>query len=218
MFQIVNDLFQSDFKNFLAFKWWTLAYFLYQLPRFSTDLDFDLIQETPNLMENVAKILQKYGTIKDEKEKQFTYFFLLDYGSHEHNIKVEISKTKYQNTEYAPINFFGKSILAMSPSSMFAHKLVALSERMKNRDLFDVDFFFKQHFPLNQAIITERTQLSYPDFLAKLVELIPQYFKANTILAEIGDLINEKQKAFMKTQMVEEVLWFLRLELFKLQK
>ncbi|MBR4633571.1 nucleotidyl transferase AbiEii/AbiGii toxin family protein [bacterium] len=32
----------------------------------------------------------------------------------------------------------------MKQSSIFAHKLVALSERMKNRDLFDVDYFFKQ--------------------------------------------------------------------------
>jgi predicted nucleotidyltransferase component of viral defense system len=45
----------------------------------------------------------------------------------------------------------------MSPDSIFANKLVALYERFKNRDLYDVNFFLKNEFPLNEGIITERT-------------------------------------------------------------
>ena len=100
MFQILNDIFDSELKDYLAFKWWTLAYFIYQLPRFSTDLDFDIIQPCPDIMDKVEDIIKKYWIIKDKKNKKFTYFLLLDYGSSEHNIKIEISKKKYENTEY----------------------------------------------------------------------------------------------------------------------
>ena len=87
---------------------------------------------------------------------------------------------------------------------------------MKNRDLFDVDYFFKQWFPIKKEIITERTWLSYKEFLEKLLVIIPQNYKPNTILAEIWDLISNKQKEFMKMKMVDEVLWFIQLELFKI--
>jgi len=214
MFQILNDVFDSELKNVLAFKWWTLAYFVHQLPRFSTDLDFDIVSPCPDIMEKMENIVKKYWVVKDKKDKQFTYFLLLDYWSIEHNIKIEISKKQYKNTKYELVNFFWKQIRAMEKSSIFAHKLVALSERMKNRDLFDVDFFFKQGFPIDKDIIIERTWWTYKEFLEKLLIIIPKEFKHNTILAEIWDLISNKQKDFMKTKMVDEVLWFIKLELF----
>ena len=216
MFQIINDIFDSDLKDILAFKWWTLAYFVYQLPRFSTDLDFDIISPCKDVIEKVENVVKKYWTIKDKKDKQHTYFLLLDYWSDEHNIKIEISKKQYKNTEYEIVNFFWKQIRTMNKSSIFAHKLVALSERMKNRDLFDIDYFFKQWFPIKEDIIIERTWLTYKEFLEKLLVVIPKEFKPNTILAEIWDLITNKQKDFMKTKMVEEVLGFIKLELFKI--
>ena len=80
MFQILQTLFNSEAKDSLAFKWWTLCYFLYHLPRFSTDLDFDLIKPFPNIMEYIEKLLQSLDVeIKDIKDKRFTYFFLVSY-------------------------------------------------------------------------------------------------------------------------------------------
>jgi predicted nucleotidyltransferase component of viral defense system len=45
----------------------------------------------------------------------------------------------------------------MAPDSIFANKLVALYERFKNRDLYDINFFLKNKFPLNELVIEERT-------------------------------------------------------------
>lgn len=214
MFQILNEIYSSELKDKIAFKWGTLAYFLYGLPRFSTDLDFDLIAPDPRIMDKLKTMLNPYWRIKDEKDKANTYFFLLNYGEHEHNIKIEVSKKMYTNTHYSIVNFFWKPILAMDKQSIFAHKLVALSERFKNRDLFDVYYFFSSLFPIDQSIIQERTKLNYPDFLVQLSRSLPEHFTANTILAEIWDLITEKQKYFMKTKIVAEVQSYLELEKF----
>ncbi len=220
MFQILNAIYsEQKLKNILAFKGWTLCYFLYNLPRFSTDLDFDITWDTKTEfttehIQILQTILKKFWTIKDEKDKRFTYFFLLSYQDGQHNIKIELSKKHYKNTKYEQKNFFGKNILAMSEQSIFAHKLVALSERWKNRDLFDVYFFFKNNFPLDQTIITERTGKSSSDFFTSLNDTLPKHFSSTTILAEIWDLINEKQKYFMKHHMVEEVQSFLQFTAF----
>ena len=47
----------------------------------------------------------------------------------------------------------------MDKASIFANKLVALTDRkiMVNRDLYDICFFYKNNFPINEKIITERT-------------------------------------------------------------
>jgi predicted nucleotidyltransferase component of viral defense system len=41
--QLLIAISQSKYGNILGFKGGTLAYFLYGLPRFSTDLDFDIL-------------------------------------------------------------------------------------------------------------------------------------------------------------------------------
>jgi predicted nucleotidyltransferase component of viral defense system len=86
----------------------------------------------------MRKILIKYGTIKDEYDKNFTIFFLLDYGQHHKNIKVELSKKSSKYDAYETINFYGTDISAMTKEGIFANKLLALYRRYKNRDLFDV--------------------------------------------------------------------------------
>ena len=44
MFEIVSEIYKLDLSKKLAFKGGTLCYFLYDLDRFSTDLDFDAIE------------------------------------------------------------------------------------------------------------------------------------------------------------------------------
>jgi predicted nucleotidyltransferase component of viral defense system len=80
LFNILKDIYQSPLKSQMMFKGGTLCYFYYQLGRFSTDLDFDYLG-TESPMNSIRTILQQYGSIKDEYEKQWTYFFLLDYGN-----------------------------------------------------------------------------------------------------------------------------------------
>ena len=78
----------------LGFKGGTAAYFFYGLERFSVDLDFDLLEEDKQgeVFKKIAKILKKFGTIKEKYIKKNTVFFLLSYREELHNIKLEISK------------------------------------------------------------------------------------------------------------------------------
>jgi len=214
MYNLIQKIYQSPLKSSLWFKWWTLCMFLYNLNRFSTDLDFDLLENKSSdidVMSELRNLILEYWKlkIKDEYEKQNTYFFLLSYWEHQKNIKLEINKNKIIYDTYTPVNLFWTNVLAMTKDAIFANKLLALSNRYKNRDLFDVHFFFKEWFPINEKIIKAKANKTLKTFLLELKNQIPKNYSETTILAEIGDLISEKQKYFMKHQIVSEVIWYI---------
>ena len=74
MAQILNLIFKDkDLCNVLGFKGGTALMFFHNLPRFSTDLDFNLL-DTDKLdivYAKVRQILLRFGTIDDEAKKQF---------------------------------------------------------------------------------------------------------------------------------------------------
>src|SRR3989338_6916435 len=99
MGQILKDIYTDvSVGPLLGFKGGTCAYFFYNLPRFSADLDFDLLAASDEnqklVFEKIINILDKYGQIKDQYIKRFTVFALLSYGDDDHNIKVEINVRK----------------------------------------------------------------------------------------------------------------------------
>lgn len=215
MYNLIQAVYQSPLKHKLWFKWWTLCLFLHSLNRFSTDLDFDVLWDVEagkdTMMSEIRDLILKYGklTIKDEHNKKFTYFFLLNYGEDQKNIKFEVSKRKIALDTYSAVNFFWTNILAMTKDAIFANKLLAISSRYKNRDLFDIYFFFKEGFPINEKIIEAKSGKSIQDFLLYLKETIPNKYSEKTVLAEIGDLIDEKQKYFMKYKIIWEVISYI---------
>ena len=130
MGQILKDIYTDvSISPLLGFKGGTCAYFFYNLPRFSVDLDFDLLvvnEENQKLVfEKIVAILSKYGQIKDQYIKRFTVFALLSYGDDDHNIKVEINvrklvesiKDHYEMKEYLGISMFVAKKIICLPAS-----------------------------------------------------------------------------------------------------
>lgn len=216
MFEILVNLFQTKFAKNLAFKWWTACYFLHSLDRFSTDLDFNIIWKVDeeNIFSEIKKLLTKYGTIKESYNKRFTIFFLFSYWETEMNIKIELNKRNRENNTYETINFFWNDIIVMDKASIFANKLVALTDRkiMVNRDLYDICFFYKNNFPINEKIITERTWKTYKEYLEFLIVFLSKVNK-KTLLNWLWEVLNPKQKAFVKDKLLSELIWKIEFEL-----
>ena len=98
--QILKDIYSYiELANCLGFKGGTALMFFYDLPRFSVDLDFNLINEGKEKLvyNKVREILLKYGTIYDEAPKFFGPLIVLDYGIGERKLKVEISNRRFEN-------------------------------------------------------------------------------------------------------------------------
>lgn len=210
--QILKEIYSDiSIAPFLGFKGGTAAYLFYNLPRFSVDLDFNLldIKKKDVVFQGVRKILKKAGEIKDEKEKRATLFFLLSYGEEAHNIKVEISKRIFPD-RYEVKTYLGISMLVMSKEDMFAHKLVALSERknVANRDYFDLWFFLKNNWEINKKMVELRAGMDFIKYLKKSIKKV-EGLDEKHILQGLGEVLDAKLKNWVKNNLKKDLLFLL---------
>ncbi|MBI3541451.1 MAG: nucleotidyl transferase AbiEii/AbiGii toxin family protein [Deltaproteobacteria bacterium] len=219
LIQILKDIY-TDFMigPFLGFKGGTAAYLFYGLGRFSVDLDFDLLDphKTDIVFERVREILKTYGKIKEAEQKRFNLFYMLSY-THKvegaQNVKVEINRRDFKSRfEVKP--YLGISMKVMIREDMFAHKLVAMFERIghTNRDIFDVWFFLKNNWPINKEIVERRVGMPFKDFLKKCIDALEK-IGDRRILAGMGELLDEKQKAWAKMNLRKDTIFLLRMVL-----
>lgn len=202
-------------RNILGFKGGTAAMLFYELPRFSVDLDFDLLdpEKKEEVFQRLKEILPQFGNLIEAQEKQYTLFFLLSYKKEERGLKVEISK-RIIKSAYALKNFLGISMLVMKEEDMVAGKLAALltRKRFATRDMFDLWFFLKNEWQINEEFLKEKSGLSLVQALKKAQSLV-KGVKKTELLAGPGELLDNKQKAFVKEKLKDELVFLLKLYL-----
>jgi len=209
MLQILKDIFSdADLADCLGFKGGTALMFFYGLPRFSVDLDFNLIDTTKEelVYKKVRDILLKYGKIHDEAKKFFGPVFVLDYGQNERKLKVEISNRQYDN-HYEIKNLLGIEMRVLVKPDMFAHKLCALLDRTEitGRDIFDCWFFLNSHTPVNANIVESRMGMPLQDYLQRCIDTVEQISDKN-IMNGLGELTDGEMKKFAKTKLRKETV------------
>lgn len=202
----------------LGFKGGTAAYLFYELPRFSVDLDFDLLNEDKEdvIFERVLTALNEFGQIKEARKKRYSLFFLLSYNTtlpNAYNIKVEINRRNF-SSKYEVKSYLGIPMKVMVKEDMVAHKMVAMFERMENanRDIFDVWFFLKNNWKINTKIIEKRTNLPITHFLEKCINELEK-MSDRGILSGMGELLDTKQKLWAKAHLRQETIFLLKLKL-----
>ena len=207
MAQILSLIFKDkDLCNVLGFKGGTALMFFHNLPRFSTDLDFNLL-DTDKLdvvYAKVRKILLRFGSIDDEAKKQFGPIFVLNYGKGERMLKVEISTRQFDN-HYEMRTLAGTDIRVLRISDMFAHKLCAMGERLSPRDVFDVWYFLQQlRSNINETIITERTGKTVAEYASWCATRVREA-SPKLLMQGLGEVIDDtRTKNFIKTRLIEE--------------
>ena len=220
MGRILKDIYTDvSISPLLGFKGGTCAYLFYNLPRFSVDLDFDLLvvngENQKLVFEKIAGVLSKYGQIKDQYIKRFTVFALLSYGDDDHNVKVEINVRKLAeniNDRYELKEYLGISMLVAKKDYLFAGKLSALTLRNEAamRDIYDIHYFAKNNWAIDAEAIKEITGKTIKDYLADCVAFIEKV-KNNQLLRGLGELIDsEKEKAWIKTHLKTDAIFMLK--------
>jgi hypothetical protein len=216
LLQILKDIYSdTTISPYLGFKGGTAAMIFYELNRSSVDLDFDLLDETKekDVFEKIQKITLKYGTITQSKIKHFNLLNVLSYSPKAQQIKVEVNMRQF-GSRYELKTYLGISMLVMVKEDMFAHKLMAMYERIgkTSRDIFDVYFFFKKDWDINKTIIEGRSKISFKNTLK---ECIIKLEKLNNrhILDGLGELMTESQKDWARTKLKDETIFLLKLAL-----
>ncbi|MFA5820979.1 MAG: nucleotidyl transferase AbiEii/AbiGii toxin family protein [Candidatus Gracilibacteria bacterium] len=219
MGRILKDIYSDvSIASLLGFKGGTCAYFFYGLPRFSVDLDFDLLstdsEKKKIIFEKILNILKKYGTVKNPYIKRSTIIAVLSYGDADHNIKVEIStrvtpvdlKNHYELKEY-----LGISMMVAKKDYLFGSKLSALTLRssVAMRDIYDLYFFALHDWDLNGDVVKTLTGKPLKEHLSDCLKVIEKV-KDNRILDGLGELLDEKEKEWVRNNLKKETIFALK--------
>ena len=195
-------------KN-LGFKGGTAAFLFYNLPRLSVDLDFDLLekQKEEEVFQRLAKILRNFGELRDARKKRYTLFFLINYGKGERNVKVEVSR-RGTSASYQVRHYLGIPVLVMDKNDMVAGKLAALLTRKKfaARDLFDLWYFLKSGWQINEEFLKYKTGLSLERALKKAKEKTKK-IPRNRLLQGMGELLKESQKEMVRNKLKQDLVF-----------
>ena len=211
---VLKDIYaDAELATALGFKGGTAHMLFYDLPRFSVDLDFNLLapEKSKGVYNKIRKILLRYGKIRDEAEKHFGLLIVLDYGEKERNLKIEISNREFPDS-YETKNYLGIPVKVMVKPDMFAHKLCALLDRnmIANRDVFDVYFFMQQKTPINKNIVEKRMDMEFKEYIDSCIAKIEK-LPGKNLLNGIGELVDNNLKSFVREQLKEETIQLLKM-------
>ena len=206
MMQVLLAIFRHpQLSTLLAFKGGTSLMMFHNLTRFSTDLDFNLLDasKTEYVYNELHNILLKFGTIDDEAMKFYGPLLVLNYGKGERMLKVEVSNREYPN-HYEIRSLLGTDIRVMTLADMFAHKLCALGERVTPRDIYDVWFFLQNRTEINAEIVQIRTGMSVGDYALQCAEKVRSY-SSRVLMQGLGEvLLDNQSKNFAREQLIPE--------------
>jgi predicted nucleotidyltransferase component of viral defense system len=212
--QLLKDIYTDlSLANLLGFKGGTALMLFHDLPRFSVDLDFNLLDNTKTdfVYGKIRNIVLSYGKIRDEAKKHYGMIIVLDYGQAERNLKIEISNREFGD-HYEVRNYLGIPVKIMQLPDMFAHKLCALLDRnvLTSRDIFDCHFLMQKRTPLNKEIIEKRMKMDLSDYLQRCIDTIEK-MNEKRLLSGLGDLMEEETKKFVKTRLKQDTIALLRM-------
>lgn len=214
MFSVLKAIYEDTFLGpILGLKGGTLLYILYNLPRFSVDLDFDLLKECDKkkVLDRLNNILKNFGTVEQIIDKKYTLFGLVNYEKGQQSLKIEISKINPGST-YEVTNYLGVPIQAMVKKDIFANKLTALLTRKKpaNRDIFDTWFLLKERWDVNWELVEEKNTIKKDQFIKRCINLLEKW-PIESILEGMGELMDNKTKDWVKKNLLKDTIFYLKL-------
>ncbi len=216
LLQILKDVYtETSIAPFLGFKGGSAALLFYGLNRDSVALDFDLLDESQEqiVFEKIKSIVTNYGKIIDARVKRFNLVYIVSYEINSQKIKVEVNRRKF-GSHYEPKTLLGITMLVMVQEDMFAHKLMAMHERVSktSRDIYDVWFFLQNNWSINKKIVEERSRISFTQLLQKCVKQLEEMNNRN-ILIGLGEFLTQSQKDWARSKLRTETIFLLKARL-----
>lgn len=172
---VLNSIYSHSLGKAMFFTGGTAMRFMYNMPRFSEDLDFNTpdlsFKNFKEILNNVHTGLQKEGffpeILSEKRGKLYTaelcfreilkLYKITDARGFDMMIKIEVYKPAWGiQFETGVISQYGYnfSLVLLEKKSLFAEKLCALKNRNRGRDIYDTLFMLKKGFPVNKKILT----------------------------------------------------------------
>jgi predicted nucleotidyltransferase component of viral defense system len=147
-------------SNNFIFKGGTCLYKLYNLPRFSEDLDFSVLHQK-NIKETIEKVAKELGAKIESKKTKSSFLFKLRFPgilTKFNTVRIDVSlvnvvfgfEVKNYISPYITIPPFSLRVLKLE--EILAEKIHALLKRSNARDLYDLFFLLRFVEPREELI------------------------------------------------------------------
>jgi len=214
LLQMLKDIYSdTELAASLGFKGGTALMLFHDLPRFSVDLDFNLVAgaEPETVYDKLKGILLSHGAMRDEARKRYGMILVLDYERGGRNLKVEVNSRVYPD-RYEPRDYLGIPMNVMTLECMFTHKLMALLDRnaLTNRDVFDCWFCMKQRVSLIRSILDARLDCTFEQYMENCIDAVSR-ISSTRILDGMGEFMDDQLKGWARSSLVKEFVTLARL-------
>jgi predicted nucleotidyltransferase component of viral defense system len=138
---------------------------------------------------------------------------VLSYEKMAAQIKIEVNRRVF-GSRYELKTYLGVAMQVMEREDMFAHKLMAMHERIgkTSRDIYDVWFFLQNNWLINKGIVEKRAGMSYKELLQKCIAQLENMSERN-ILRGLGEMLTDRQKDWAKAKLRADTIFLLKLAL-----
>lgn len=222
---LIKLLDNPNISHNIFFKGGTCSLLLGFLDRFSVDLDFDLKKgaDKEKLRKELHFVFKELDlTVKDESKEALQFFLKYKAKEGERNaIKLEILDNPFKEIDYKAqyLKDIGRTAICQTIESIFANKLVALTDRYKKRksiagrDIYDIHYFFSHGFSYKKGIIEERTNKSCLAYFKELKKFIKDKITQKTIDQDLNFLLPYKKFDVIRKTLKTETLMFIEEEI-----
>ncbi|MCX7881212.1 MAG: nucleotidyl transferase AbiEii/AbiGii toxin family protein [Patescibacteria group bacterium] len=222
LIRLLTEILDSEISKDIYFKGGTAATMLGFLDRFSLDLDFDLsIGADKKKIDKVLRMIFQKLDFKIEKKAGKTLFYVLKYPSKpglRNSLKLSIVDKALKSNQYDSFYLpdVDRFAICQTKETMFAHKLVAATDRYKKyqtiagRDLYDIHYFFLQGYEFNSNVIIERTGKKPKEYLKELADFIEKKVNDKIINEDLSFLLPYERFKTIRKVLKREVVMMLR--------
>jgi predicted nucleotidyltransferase component of viral defense system len=164
-------------SNNFIFKGGTCLYKLYNLPRFSEDLDFSILTQK-NIKETIESVARELKAKIESKKTKTSFLFKLRFSgilTQFNIVRIDVSlfnivfgfEVKNYVSPYVDIPPFSLRVLKLE--EMLAEKIHALIKRNNARDLYDLFFLLRFVVP-NEELIQKKLEIFKMKFDKEIVK------------------------------------------------
>lgn len=227
LYRLVSEIADSPVSQEVYFKGGTCAGMLGFLDRFSIDLDFDIKKEANKrkVDSELKKIFTKLELTLKQKAKK-TLFYVLKYSnrSGRNSLKLSLVDQALKSNIYIPyyLKEIDRYLYCQTKETMFANKLVALTDRYKKRrmiagrDLYDIHHFFYQGYRYVDQVIIERTGKRPVVYLRQLADFIENKITDRILTQDLSFLLSYDKFQTIRKVLKKETVMFLNDEIKRL--
>jgi predicted nucleotidyltransferase component of viral defense system len=192
--EVLQHLQRCRILEYLIFGGGTMLRLCHGLPRYSTDLDFYLFDQSraKELFQKIHDYLQVHYTLIDGQDKYNTHLFELKSPNYPRKLKIQINKKKViPNTQlsiaWSPNSSQQVPVTIIPLKTMMQFKFEAFIDRKEIRDAYDIEYLVRRGI----SLLREKDKLE--EVRKQIMALTP-----NDYNIKLGSILAPDQRAYYR--------------------